>query len=195
MEKTALLLSNTPGVRAVIVQVLLRKGFQVLNANDESETFHHLHANDIELIVMEGLIYTKEGIALSKEIKNRKEYRKLPVIVVETESTQFNPKEAKKLGITASLSRSFILSNLSPIIDKAVELSPFAKILKAVTGHQHAKKAARAEAKDHKEEIASIISKREMMLRHLSDTNEKYLTLTQQLLSQRVEKARLMKTE
>jgi CheY-like chemotaxis protein len=81
-NKTVLVVDDEPGIRKFVHSVLLRQGYQVMEAEDGLAAYEllHRHSRDIQLLVTDIVMPRMNGIALAAKV--RTEYPDVEVLYI-----------------------------------------------------------------------------------------------------------------
>jgi two-component system, chemotaxis family, chemotaxis protein CheY len=120
MEKTIVIVDDSESIREVVGFTLSNAGHKVLPAVDGKDALRYFEGEKIDLVVTDLHMPEMDGIQLIKEIRNRENYRFVPILFLTTESQKTKKMEAKEAGATGWIVKPFVPEKLLAAISKVV---------------------------------------------------------------------------
>src|SRR6185312_2946361 len=127
MESNILIVDDSAAIRKILQRVLRRTGMaigEIHEAADGHAALELLKTQTISLVVSDINMPKMDGLQLLAEIKNKPEWRDIPVMIVTTEGGETKVGEAVRLGATAYVRKPFtsdqIKEKLANILEPAM---------------------------------------------------------------------------
>ncbi len=120
MKKTVLVVDDSSSIRESIAFFLSEMGFEIIKAQDGSEAFKQLDGKKIDLILTDLHMPVMNGIELIAQVRKTEQYKRVPILLLTTETLKEKKLEAKKAGATGWLSKPFEKEKLISVINKVV---------------------------------------------------------------------------
>jgi two-component system, chemotaxis family, chemotaxis protein CheY len=120
MEKTILIVDDSPSVRDLITFTLETAHFKVLCGIDGKDALKHLNGASIDLVITDLHMPKVDGISLIKEIRLMPQYQFVPILVLTTESQAAKKQSAKEAGATGWIVKPFEQDKLLNAINKVI---------------------------------------------------------------------------
>ena len=120
MEKTIVIVDDSESIREVVGFTLTNAGHKVLTAVDGKDALKFFKGDKVDLVVTDLHMPEMDGIELIKEIRNREDYKFVPILFLTTESQQAKKMEAKEAGATGWIVKPFVPEKLLAAISKVV---------------------------------------------------------------------------
>ena len=118
MSKTILIVDDSLSLRQLVSMTLKRAGYEVIEACDGKDALSKLGGSKIDLIVSDVNMPNMDGLTFLKELKQRKEYRFTPVIMLTTESAEDKMKEGQQSGARAWMVKPFKPEQMLAAVNK-----------------------------------------------------------------------------
>jgi DNA-binding response OmpR family regulator len=116
---TILVVDDEEQIRAIFLAVLERKGHRVLLARDGAETLRLMKRERPDVIILDLVLPDMNGLMVLEHIRQMKVA--VPVIVVTGQGTGEIETQARALGVTDFLKKSFSLHELGAALKRVVE--------------------------------------------------------------------------
>ena len=120
MEKTIVIVDDSESIREVVSFTLVNAGHKVLSAVDGQDALRYFNGEKVDLVVTDLHMPVMDGIELIKNIRNREDYKFVPILFLTTESQQAKKMEAKEAGATGWIVKPFVPEKLLAAISKVV---------------------------------------------------------------------------
>ncbi len=103
------------------LQLFLKKNFNVFACDSEQSFYEYLNNNQIDLILMDiSLRGKKDGLQLTKEIKNNEKFKDIPVVCLTAHAFQQDKENALNAGVdiflTKPVSNSYLMDTLLEMV-------------------------------------------------------------------------------
>ena len=120
MTKTILIVDDSESIREVVSFTLENEGYKVLVAVDGKDALKFLDGTSIDLVITDLHMPEMDGIELIKEIRNRPNYQRIPILFLTTESQAAKKMEAKDAGATGWIIKPFVPAKLIGALNKVL---------------------------------------------------------------------------
>ena len=120
MSKTILIVDDSESIREVVNFTLENEGYKVLVAIDGQDALKFFNGDKIDLVVTDLHMPNMDGIALIKEVRNKPNYQRIPILFLTTESQAAKKLEAKEAGATGWIIKPFVPAKLISAINKVL---------------------------------------------------------------------------
>ena len=120
MGKTVLIVDDSASLRQVVRMALSGAGYEVMEAGDGQEALAKLNGTKVHLVISDVNMPRMDGITFVKTLKQRPEYRFLPVIMLTTEAGQTRKDEGRAAGAKAWMVKPFQPAQMLAAVSKLV---------------------------------------------------------------------------
>ncbi|OFX75680.1 MAG: two-component system response regulator [Bacteroidetes bacterium GWE2_29_8] len=120
MGKTILIVDDSESIREVVSFTLEGAGHSVLKGVDGQDALKLLDGKDIDLIITDLHMPIMDGISLIREVRQKEQYKFVPILFLTTESQTEKKMEAKEAGATGWIVKPFVPEKLLAAINKVV---------------------------------------------------------------------------
>lgn len=120
MGKTILVVDDSQSIRESVSYFLSNAGYKVIKANDGEDAYSKLDGRKIELILTDLHMPNMNGIELIKKVRTESDYKRIPIILLTTETLMEKKKEAKAAGATGWINKPFENEKLLKVIFKVL---------------------------------------------------------------------------
>ena len=120
MGKTVLIVDDSASLRQVVRMALSGAGYEVMEAGDGQEALSKLNGTKVHLVISDVNMPRMDGITFVKTLKQRPEYRFLPVIMLTTEAGQSRKDEGRAAGAKAWMVKPFQPAQMLAAVSKLV---------------------------------------------------------------------------
>lgn len=107
MQKTILIVDDSPSLRLVLSDLLINAGFLVLEAAVAQQALQLLDGRKIHLIICDLYMPGDDGLSLVQQLRELPAYKFTPVIMLSTETADDFKDKAYLLGAKAWVSKPF----------------------------------------------------------------------------------------
>jgi two-component system chemotaxis response regulator CheY len=119
MAKKVLIVDDSSAIRQSISFVLQQSGYEVVEANDGVDGLEKLTASgSVDLIITDVNMPNMDGISMIKKVREKDEWKFLPIIVLTTESQGSKMNEGKEAGATGWIVKPFSAEKLLSVVKK-----------------------------------------------------------------------------
>jgi len=120
MGKTILVVDDSASVRQVVSIALKGAGYDVIQGSDGKDALKQLDGKRIHLIISDVNMPNMDGITLVRELRNRANYKYVPLLVLTTEATTERKQQGKAAGATGWLVKPFNPERLLATVAKVL---------------------------------------------------------------------------
>jgi two-component system chemotaxis response regulator CheY len=120
MKKTILVVDDSYSMRESITFFLSEMGFEILKAADGKDALTYLDGRKIDLILTDLHMPVMNGIELISNVRSTNNYKRIPILLLTTETLRQKKLEAKKAGATGWLNKPFEKEKLFNVIKKVL---------------------------------------------------------------------------
>lgn len=118
MVQTVLAVDDSPTMRNLLRASLEQEGYEVNLAADGVEGLEALVAQTPDLVITDINMPNMDGITLIKAIRSRRETRRVPIIVLTTETSETAKNQFKMIGASAWVPKPYTDKTLIDVITK-----------------------------------------------------------------------------
>jgi two-component system chemotaxis response regulator CheY len=118
MAKTVMIVDDSASLRQVVRMALSGAGYQVMEAGDGQDALDKLNGNKVHLVISDVNMPRMDGITFVKTLKQRPEYRFLPVIMLTTEAGAPRKDEGRVAGAKAWMVKPFQPAQMLAAVSK-----------------------------------------------------------------------------
>jgi two-component system, chemotaxis family, chemotaxis protein CheY len=118
MGKTVMIVDDSASLRQVVRMALSGAGYQVMEAGDGQDALDKLNGNKVHLVISDVNMPRMDGITFVKTLKQRPEYRFLPVIMLTTEAGATRKDEGRAAGAKAWMVKPFQPAQMLAAVSK-----------------------------------------------------------------------------
>lgn len=119
-QKKLVVVEDSDSVREAIVFALEKSGFEVLTATNGLEAISVLNGAKVDLLLTDYHMPEMNGLELIRWVRQKEEYKRLPVLVLTTESQRDIIIEAKNAGATGWIYKPFAVDRLIQTIRQII---------------------------------------------------------------------------
>lgn len=118
MSKTVMLIDDSPTVRQVMRFGFEHAGYLVVEASNGEEALDNLDGRKLSAIVCDIDMPKLDGLSFLKAMREKREYRFTPVVMLTTESRIERKQQAKNSGATAWATKPCPPSDLVDLVNR-----------------------------------------------------------------------------
>ncbi len=107
MKKKVLIVDDFEKTRMIIQNALSKLDCEFLHASNGFEALKFFNGQNIDLVITDLYMPEVNGIELVKEVRSRKRYEFIPIIMLSTERNIEKIRQAEEVKITAWVSKPF----------------------------------------------------------------------------------------
>lgn len=117
--KTILTVDDSPSIRQMLAYVLTSNGYHVIEAEDGEQGLAFAKANQADLVLTDQNMPKMDGLALIKALRSLPNYRKVPIMMLTTESSQALKQQGRDAGATGWMVKPFDPEKLLEMLKRA----------------------------------------------------------------------------
>ena len=122
MSKIILIIEDDSFLQGLEATKLQKEGYKIMVAKDNIEAFKTLEETKPDLILLDLMLPGVDGFAVLKQIRESKNFAKIPVIVFSNLSEEKDIEKAKRLNISEFMIKSnFTLDELAETVKKLLK--------------------------------------------------------------------------
>ncbi len=122
--KTILAVDDSPSIRQMLAYVLSSNGYQVLEAADGEQGLQMAQAQQVDLVLTDHNMPKMDGISLIKALRALPNYKKVPIMMLSTESSAAMKQQGRDAGATGWMVKPFDPDKLLQMLDRALGQTP-----------------------------------------------------------------------
>ena len=120
MSKVIMTVDDSTSIRQMVGFTLKRAGFEVLEAVDGRDAVSQLDNTSIDMMITDLNMPNMDGIELIKQVRNKPQYRFIPIVMLTTESQDDKKQAGKAAGATGWIVKPFKPDQLLAVIKKVL---------------------------------------------------------------------------
>jgi two-component system chemotaxis response regulator CheY len=120
MPKQILIIDDSKSMREVISFTLHSRGYEVVEAVDGEEGLTKAQTQTIQLILTDQNMPKMDGLTMIRSLRNLPDYKKVPILLLTTESDKALKKLGKEAGATGWLVKPFNPEKLLRTVQKLI---------------------------------------------------------------------------
>lgn len=117
--KTILTVDDSPSIRQMLTYVLTSNGYEVIEASDGEEGLALAKSHLADLVLTDQNMPRMDGITLIKALRQLPEYKKVPIMMLTTESSQALKQQGREAGATGWMVKPFDPDKLLEMLRRA----------------------------------------------------------------------------
>jgi chemosensory pili system protein ChpA (sensor histidine kinase/response regulator) len=121
VAKTIMIVDDSITVRKVTARFLKRQGMDVLTAKDGLDAIAQLQEHTPDLMLLDIEMPRMDGYELATQLRNRSDFKDLPIIMITSRTGTKHRDKAKKMGINHYLGKPFneaeLLENIHALLN------------------------------------------------------------------------------
>lgn len=118
--KKILIVDDSESIRELVGFTLEAAGYAVEKGCDGVEAIGMLDGSELSLVITDLNMPNMDGIELIREIRKKREYAAVPILMLTTESQAAKKEEAKAAGATGWIVKPFVQEKLVEIVKKVI---------------------------------------------------------------------------
>lgn len=107
MAKTLMVVDDSASLRQVVSIALKSAGYDVVEASDGQDALNKLDGRKLHLVICDVNMPVMDGISFVRQMKQRPQYKFVPVIMLTTESQEAKKQEGQAAGARAWVVKPF----------------------------------------------------------------------------------------
>ncbi|HTS55477.1 MAG TPA: response regulator [Burkholderiales bacterium] len=118
MKKLVLTVDDSAAIREMLAYVLKSAGHRVIEAEDGMDGLQKALGNQVDLVITDQSMPKMDGITLVKALRALPQYKKVPILLLTTESADTMKDEGRSAGATGWLVKPFDPTKLIEVVEK-----------------------------------------------------------------------------
>ncbi|TFZ08320.1 response regulator [Ramlibacter humi] len=102
-----LAVDDSASMRQMLAYTLRTGGYEVIEAADGAEALERLEGAGVDLVITDQNMPRLDGLALTRALRAQERWRKVPVLILTTESGDAIKSEGRAAGATGWLQKPF----------------------------------------------------------------------------------------
>jgi two-component system chemotaxis response regulator CheY len=119
-QKKLVIVEDSDSIREAIVFALQKSGFEVKSATNGLEAIAILNGERFDMVLTDYYMPGMNGLELIRWVREKEQYKRLPVIVLTTESQRDVILQAKNAGATGWIHKPFEVEKLIQTIRRII---------------------------------------------------------------------------
>ncbi|XZE20464.1 response regulator [Pirellulaceae bacterium SH449] len=124
MSAKILVVDDSATIRQQVGDILLKSGFQVVEANDGISGMREIEKGDVQCVICDVKMPNKDGIEMVEEVKNLGQFQALPILMLTTDGAPDLIRRAKAAGASGWMVKPFKPDMLVAAVKKLVGIQP-----------------------------------------------------------------------
>jgi two-component system chemotaxis response regulator CheY len=120
MSKTILAVDDSASIRQMVSFTLKRAGYEVVEAVDGQDALTKAARHDVSLVLTDVNMPRMDGLTLVRSLRVQPRYRKAPILMLTTESSDDMKAEGRAAGATGWLVKPFDPKRLVEVVRKVI---------------------------------------------------------------------------
>jgi two-component system, chemotaxis family, chemotaxis protein CheY len=120
MQKRILVVDDSESIRQLLSFTLERAGFEVAVAVDGEDALRMLDGKNLDLVLTDLNMPNMDGISLIRQVRLNDHYKRVPIVMLTTESQSSFKEQAKEAGATGWIVKPFVSDKLLSVITKVM---------------------------------------------------------------------------
>jgi len=118
--KTVLAVDDSATMREMVAFVLESAGYRVIEAEDGVKGLDRARASLVDLVITDQNMPNMDGITLVRELRELREYKSVPILLLTTESSDGMKAQGRAAGATGWLVKPFDPATLLEVVQKVL---------------------------------------------------------------------------
>ncbi len=118
--KIILTVDDSPSIRQMLAYVLSSNGYRVIEAGDGEEGLMLAKANQADLVLTDQNMPKMDGITLIKALRALPAYKRVPIMMLTTESSPVLKQQGRDAGATGWMVKPFDPEKLLEMLKKVL---------------------------------------------------------------------------
>lgn len=118
--KTILTVDDSPSIRQMLAYVLSGNGYRVIEAGDGEEGLMLAKVNQADLVLTDQNMPKMDGITLIKALRALPAYKRVPIMMLTTESSPVLKQQGRDAGATGWMVKPFDPEKLLEMLKKVL---------------------------------------------------------------------------
>lgn len=118
--KTILAVDDSGSLRQMVSFVLKDAGYQVIEAVDGNDGLAKARETEVDLVLTDQNMPGMDGIGLIRALRTMKNYQRVPILVLTTETGDEMKAQGRAAGATGWISKPFDPGKLAEVVRKLI---------------------------------------------------------------------------
>lgn len=119
-QKKIVIVDDFTGIRSIVRETLVKKGYQVLEASSGQEAMKFFDGTQIDLLITDFDMPDMDGAQLSTKVRNMTRYLFTPIIILSGVKKERVEDRLKDLNIAAYIQKPFEITHFYSVIQRLV---------------------------------------------------------------------------
>ncbi len=119
-QKKIVIVDDFTGIRSIVRETLVKKGYQVLEASDGQEALKFFDGTQIDLLISDYDMPDMNGAQLIAKVRDMIRYMYTPVIILSGVKKERVDDKIKDLNIACYLQKPFEIKHFYSVIERLV---------------------------------------------------------------------------
>jgi len=121
MDRTILIVDDSASIRELLKMILEEEGYNLLVGEDGKDALKYFDGQQtIDLLLTDLHMPNMNGMELIKAVREKPDFKYMPILFLTTETKLETKKEAKKAGATGWITKPFDKEKLLSVIKKVL---------------------------------------------------------------------------
>lgn len=120
MTKTILAVDDSASIRKMVQFTLKGAGYEVVEAADGQEGLELAMSQQVSLVLTDQNMPRMDGLTLIRSLRDTQEYKRVPILMLTTESSDEMKAKGRAAGATGWLVKPFAPQGLVDVIKKVI---------------------------------------------------------------------------
>lgn len=120
MSKTIMTVDDSASVRQMVAFTLKDAGYAVLEAVDGKDALGRLAGAGVDMVITDLNMPNMDGISLIRALREKPEFKFIPIVMLTTESQAEKKMEGKSAGATGWIVKPFKPEQLIAVVKKVL---------------------------------------------------------------------------
>ena len=120
MKENILIVDDSGSVRNMVKYALEEAGYNTMIGENGDDALRHFDGKKIDLVITDLHMPKSDGITLTRKIRELKDYKYIPILLLTTELKGSMKEQAKLAGATGWIVKPFETNKLLKVIKKAL---------------------------------------------------------------------------
>ena len=118
---TIMTVDDARTMRGMVKAILENEGHKIIMAEDGVDALEKVADNKIDMALVDLHMPNMNGTTLVRKLRRLPEYKKIPILMLTTETSEFRKNKARELGANGWLAKPFNPPNLVNAVTSLLE--------------------------------------------------------------------------
>jgi two-component system chemotaxis response regulator CheY len=109
---------DSASIRQMVAFSLEQGSYETVTASDGQDAFEKLQQTPVDMLISDLDMPRMDGIQLTRKVRGLPQYRRVPILILTTESDSTIKTRAKAAGATGWITKPFTPKQLIAVVDK-----------------------------------------------------------------------------